>query len=60
MTTSQLITKLERRLAAAQRVSAHRRDAECADVIEETCSAMLADLYAGRPLERPWPFAGAV
>lgn len=52
MTTSQLIAKLERRLAAAQRVPADRRDAECADVIEDTCRAMLADLYAGRPIDR--------
>ena len=59
MTTSELIAKLERRLAAAQRVPAHRRASECADVIEDTCRAMLDDLYAGRDLERPWPLAAA-
>lgn len=50
MTTSELIPKLERRLAAAQRLPAARRDDECADVIEDTCRDMLADLYAGRSL----------
>jgi hypothetical protein len=53
VTTSELIRKLERQLAAAQRVTADRREHECADVIEETCRAMLADLLAGRDLVRP-------
>lgn len=59
MTTSELIAKLERKLAVARRVPTHRREAECADVIEDTCRAMLDDLYAGRDLERPWPLAAA-
>jgi hypothetical protein len=57
VTTSELIRKLERKLTAAQGVPAHRREDECADVIEETCRAMLADLYSGRELQRPWPVA---
>jgi hypothetical protein len=53
VTTFELIRKLERRLAAAQPAPATRGDAECADVIEDTCCDMLADLYAGGTLERP-------
>ena len=48
MTTSELIARLERKLAVARRVPTHRREAECADVIEDTCRAMLDDLYSGR------------
>ena len=59
MTTSELIAKLERKLAVARRVPTHRREAECADVIEDTCRAMLDDLYSGRDRERPWPLAAA-
>ena len=50
MTTSELIAKLERELPSAQRVPPYRREAECADVVEESCRDMLSDLYAGRQL----------
>ena len=59
MTTSELIARLERKLAVARRVPTHRREAECADVIEDTCRAMLDDLYSGRDRERPWPRGAA-
>ena len=48
--TSKLIRKLQSDLRRLQRIPAWRREAELADVAEEIVSAMLADLYAGRPL----------
>lgn len=40
------IAHFERRLGAFQRVPAHRREEECADVGEETCRRLLVELGA--------------
>lgn len=51
-TTSKLIRKLKRDLAGLRRIPETNREAELADVREEICRSMLADLMAGRPLQR--------
>lgn len=45
-TTSELIRRLERKLAALQRIPPRRREAEPADIKEEICQTLLADLQA--------------
>lgn len=51
LTTSELISKLERDLAHLQRIPGSRRADELADVREEVCRSMLSDLLAGRSLD---------
>lgn len=46
----QLIKKLEADLRRIERIPQKRREAECADIAEESCRAMLSDLRMGRPL----------
>jgi hypothetical protein len=45
-----LIRKFEADLRRLQRIPLRRREAEHADIAEQTCRTMLANLYAGLPL----------
>ena len=47
------LDKLERDLRRLEAISPARREAEHADVAEQMCRALLADLRAGRPLVVP-------
>lgn len=51
-----LIRKLERDLARFQAIPANRREDECADVGEQTCRALLAELGVSgheKPAKKP-------
>lgn len=54
------IRRLEKKLAYFQSIPAHRREAECADVGEDTCHMLLAELGAPGHERPPRPCDGSI